>query len=293
MNERVARLLAGAYEGFERADITATDGYPLTSYECGPRHAPPVIIVNPIGVPIVIASRVARKLGERYRVTCWEQRGYRSEPQAFFAAAHDFAAFQSDLLNVVRQRATMPPIVIGFCSGAALAIRALAQNAFEASRLVLICPAVRFDNGYVPSIFDQAFVPYMRMISGGNHALGKQLLEMRAANLAERKDAAISDDDLLAEAADTASLQSLDSLMIYARTVKEFSDQRLDADLANVRRRVTVFAAVDDRTVSIQSVRQLCRLLQDAHLQEFARGGHYMAFLRGDVQDAICEAVNA
>jgi pimeloyl-ACP methyl ester carboxylesterase len=286
------KLLAATYDGFERVDLTMRDGSKLAAYERGPVGAPAVVIVNPIGVPIVIASRLARRCAERYRVVCWEQRGFRADPREFFEKPHDYATYISDLLEVVAQRAAAPCILVGVCSGAALVIKAIATKLLEASRLVLVSPAVHFKEGYAPSVFDQAFVPYMRMISSGRRQLAKEILDMRAARLAEQQ-APPSLDEQIAEAADTASLDSVDSLTVYARSVQIFTDQRLDAEIAQVPQKAHVFSAADDRTVSIRTVRELCRRLPNSELREYKTGGHYMAFLRDDVQEAIYEAISS
>jgi hypothetical protein len=116
---------------------------------------------------------------------------------------------------------------------------------------------------------------------------------MRGAEAAPRRGGHVpSKDELIAEAADTASLRSLDALTVYAKIVQIFTDERFDRDIANVRQCVSVFAAQDDKTVAIQTVRRLCELLPRAKLQEYPQGGHYMLFLRPDVRDSIRRLVD-
>src|SRR5688572_16547288 len=118
-------VLEDTYAGFERVDVETADGCRLRAYECGPKEGPSVVIINPIGVPIVISTRLARTLSRTHRVICWEQRGYGAGAEAFRAMAHDFPAFLSDVREIVAQRAKSPCVLIGVCSGAALAIKAV------------------------------------------------------------------------------------------------------------------------------------------------------------------------
>jgi pimeloyl-ACP methyl ester carboxylesterase len=286
-------LVEGTYDGFEHVVVETADGCRLNAYECGPAGAPSVVIINPIGVPIVISTRLARALAETHRVICWEQRGYGVGAAEFGAIAHNFTAFLGDVRDVVTQRAKSPCVLIGVCSGAALAIRAVTTKLVDVSRLVLVSPAVRFTDGYVQSLYDLAVVPHLRAVGDGNRKLAADMLEMRAAGLADGAPAARSSDEAIVEAADTASLESLETLTVYGQVVKTFTDERLDDDIRRLRQRVAVLAAADDKVVSIKTVRQLCKALPDAELQEFANGGHYMVFLRPDVVDRIRRIVGS
>jgi pimeloyl-ACP methyl ester carboxylesterase len=293
MHTNIHRLLTATYQDFERKEVVVRDGSSLVTYEFGPEDGRTVVIVNPVGVPVVIASRLARRLGERYRVICWEQRGYGMARNDFLARPHDYAAYVADLLDVAAASTGVPAAVVGICSGAALAITAVARNMIRPLSLVLVCPAVRFSAGYVPSIFDSAFVPYMRMISAGNQPFARELLDMRAAYAKEPRAGTPGIDEQIIETADTLSLQSLDSLLVYARTLQVFKDETLDGDIRRVRQKTVVFATADDKTVSVQSIRQLCKLLPNAELREYERGGHLAVFTREDVRQGIVDTIDA
>jgi pimeloyl-ACP methyl ester carboxylesterase len=133
----------------------------------------------------------------------------------------------------------------------------------------------------------------MRMISSGNRRLALALMELRAAYSKEPGAAAPAADEQLIEAADTLSLRSLDGLRVYARTIQTFSDQMLDADIKALARKTFVFAATDDRTVSIHSTRRLCRMLPKAHPYEYPTGGHFAVFVRDDLREQISHVIDA
>lgn len=293
MQANLHNLMTATYEDFECIEIPTRDGSTLVAYEYGARGAQTVVIVNPVGVPIVIASRLARLLGRKYRVICWEQRGYRTPPDAFQAKPHDYSAYVTDVLDVCNRATGALVALIGICSGAALAITAVARNMIQPSSLVLVCPAVRFSEGYLPSIFDSAFVPYMRMIGAGNRPLARELLEMRAAYVKEPRSSAPPIDEQIIEAADTLSLQSLDGLLVYARALQVFTDETLDAEIARLGQRTVVFATADDKTVSVRSIRRLCEMLPNAELHEYPKGGHFAVFTREDMRQQIVSVIDA
>lgn len=288
MNERITRLIADTCRDFERADVVMRDGTKLVAYEYGCQGAPWVVVVNPIGVPIVISSRLIRSLGERYRVICWEQRGYGAESAQFFSRPHDYAVFLTDLEEIVADRC--PCALVGVCSGASLAISAVARGLVDASPLVLVSPAVYFEDGYSQSLFDLAVVPYLRRISG-DRQFAKEWVETAAA--AQNPRAVAEDDDMVIEAGDTASLKSVDSLSVHARVVHIFTDVRLDQEIAALKQKTFVFCAADDQVVSVKSVRRLCSHLPNAELQEHPRGGHFLVFKSRAVRETICDVINS
>ncbi|MEJ0034882.1 MAG: alpha/beta hydrolase [Gammaproteobacteria bacterium] len=293
MSDALLAQVSTACRDFEQFEIPTRDGSRLTAWEIGPPGAPSVAVVNPVGVPILISSRLCRALGERYRVTCWEQRGYSMSAAQFHSTPHYYGSFANDVADVVaaRHRGKLAGLV-GICSGAALAITAASRGLVRSSSVILVCPVARFRDGYVPSIFDSAFIPYMRMISAGNQPLARELLDMRAAYAREPRAAVLGVDQQLIETADTISLKSLDGLLVYARTIQTFADEMLDEDIAGLRQKTFVFGATDDRTVSIHSIRKLCRRLPDAWLYEYATGGHHSVFSNAEMREKICEVID-
>lgn len=264
------------YAGFERITVAARDGYPLRVWECGPLRAPRVIIINPIGVPLVIGARLARELAQSHRVICFEQRGYEGELQQFVNRRHDFSVFVSDLIEVFSQRADSACALIGICTGAAQAVRAIASRALSASNLVLVSPLVRLTQGYVKGGFDLGPLSYYSAIAQGNLRLAREVLELRAANVAQPR--VLAPDERMIDAADAASLKSIESICAYSKAVYEFARERFDDDLRSIQQPVLVVSSVDDNTVAIDSVRKLCGLLPTGELEVYPRGGHYLIY---------------
>jgi 3-oxoadipate enol-lactonase len=283
--------IAEAYRDFDRSQVIAGDGTALDVYECGIPQGSPVVIVNPIGVPVVLPSRLMRRLGERHRVICWEQRGCRQTFAEHCAKSTDYQSFVSDLVRIVEIKGNARCALIGICSGASLAIAAVANDLVKVAPLVLVSPAVRFRQGYSPSIFDQAVVPYMQMIAAGDRAIAESILELNA-QAAYGNPTAAQDEQLL-DAADRWNLRSLDSLLVYAKTISTFAEELMDSSLPLVRQRVLVICASDDKTVLIETVRQLTRLLPNADLLEQPGGGHFLLFLDAAAQTKICDFVAA
>jgi pimeloyl-ACP methyl ester carboxylesterase len=291
MFETVGRLSRESCRDFKYAQVQVRDGTSLGLYESGPDNAPAVVLVNPIGAPILLASRLMGSLADRYRVICWEQRGTSSDLETFTRKPHDFAAFVNDLVDVVEHIGGGRCGLIGICSGASVAIRAVAQGWVHAAPLILVSPLVRFARGYVPSLFDRAVVPYMQMIGSGNRALAKDLMDLDAAKPAERNGG--TEDEILMEAAGRWSMRSLESLLVYARAVQAFSAPRLETEFSRIAQRACVFAAADDTMVTIQSVRSLVQQLPQADLTEYPQGGHLLVGTSKQLHAAIRGCLDA
>lgn len=281
-----AAAIADTYSDFERSQVLATDGTALDVYECGIPHGSPVVVVNPVGVPVVLPSRLMRRLGEHHRVICWEQRGCRETSPEYLAKPTEYSSFVSDLVRIVEVKGGTGCALIGICSGASLAIAAVANDLVKVAPLVLVSPAVRFCQGYSPSIFDQAVVPYMQMIAAGDRVIAESILELNAAQASQRHLTA-GEDERLIEAADRWNLRSIESLLVYAKTVGAFAGESMDAYLPRVRQKVLLISAADDGIVAIATVRQLAKLLPQADLLEYPSGGHFLVFLNAEVRAKI------
>lgn len=281
---------ADEFADLEESRLAAPDGTSLRVFEYGPVDAARVIVVNPIGVPILLSSRLVRELGKRYRAIGWEQRGCRNETGYLPEERNHYSMFLADLVEVVRSKAgRMPHALVGICSGASLALKAVAHRLVEPISLSLVSPAVRFKAGYSPSLFDKSVVPYMRMIAAGDRQLAKSLLDIKAANAAQGLTG--SEEERLIEAADRWSLRCLESLQVYARTIRSFADQSLDEELSKIQQKVHIVSAVDDQTVCIHSVRSLARHLAKSQLTEYERGGHFLLFLSAAARIAVAELI--
>ncbi len=198
----------------------------------------------------------------------------------------------TDVLDVIAQRAHAAAALVGVCSGASLVIKAIVGGHIQPASVALVSPAIFFSTGFVPSAFDTSVVPFMRMIDGTDRQLAGDLFDLRMSSIRDR-DPEFIDDSVIVEAADTVCGASVESLLVYSRIVKTFTDQRLDAEIAAVGQLIHLFAAVDDSTVSIQSTRRLRGLLPEAVLHEYAGGGHFCVFTRSDLQTDVVSVVDS
>jgi pimeloyl-ACP methyl ester carboxylesterase len=284
-NNRFSQALARELSAFRCDDIVVSDGSRLRTFECGPQTAPPLIIVNPIGVPILLVTRLARRMSGCFRVICWEQRGVNAPATDFFSRPHDFNAFVTDLVEIAERSGVHEECpMIGVCSGATQLVRAAATGRISPTTLVLVSPMLRYSAGYQPSQYDLTIVPYMRAIAAGRLGVANQLLEI---SRRESFDPGESEDAILVKTADRCNLQSLDALRVYAATASAFAEERCDADLETIEQQVCIISARGDRMISPESVRHLPTLMRSARLREYAEGGHHAVFLNEKVREQI------
>jgi len=274
-DQHLQELTAREYLGVTKTHLVARDGEMLQLYECGQDDAPPLIMVNPIGIPILLVTRLIRRLAVCYRVTCWLQRNIGTPPDT----SHPNGAFETlldDLVHIAHSRNARSAPMVGVCSGATLLVRAAARKLIDPEHLVLISPLIRFNEGYVPSQFESTVVPYMRMIAKGNRALAQQIIQL------SKKDSLVqgtSEDMQLVQGADRANLQSIDALLSYAAIVDSFMSQQFDADIPALEGRISIVSAAGDKMIAAASVRKLASLIPQASLTEFSAGGHYAIFV--------------
>ncbi|WP_394827821.1 alpha/beta fold hydrolase [Pendulispora albinea] len=120
--------------------VTSVDGHPLRAFS-RPWDAqkPALTFVLPFGTKYDIAQPLFEQLGARFNVLTWEARMILDDPRADVDVARITPAMHvADMMSVLARFGVARSDVIGYCSGAGIALLAAQQYPSSFSRLLLV-----------------------------------------------------------------------------------------------------------------------------------------------------------
>jgi 3-oxoadipate enol-lactonase len=106
------------------ADVITADNARLRVYSAGHRENPAVIIATACGMPAILSEKWVRFLAETHFVMTWESRGLFGHVTNFDELSNDTAAHAADLFAVLDHYQVATAHVMGFCTGAVIALAA-------------------------------------------------------------------------------------------------------------------------------------------------------------------------
>ena len=104
---------------FHTQTLRATDGHTLETFACGDRSAPPILLVNALGMPMDFWVPLAKHLIKTHYVVGWTLRDHNS--QAPSSKTH-FAAHLADISSVLDFYELPKACLVGWCTGSDLAL---------------------------------------------------------------------------------------------------------------------------------------------------------------------------
>jgi pimeloyl-ACP methyl ester carboxylesterase/nucleoside-diphosphate-sugar epimerase len=123
---------------FTRGTAKSFDGASLATYACGAEAGTPVVLVNALGMPAAFWTRVAARLAGRYRILSWETRGVPSFTENFGESDCGVDTHVGDLVAVMKAHGMEKAHVVGWCTGALIALRAAYRAPERVESLVLL-----------------------------------------------------------------------------------------------------------------------------------------------------------
>lgn len=104
--------------------LRTSDGCTLRVYESGNRRGEPLVLVNALGVAYEIFEPLRRALSERYRLLTWDSRGLPGEDGELSADQARFDCHVRDLERVAKHYDLSRFHLLGYCTGADVALQA-------------------------------------------------------------------------------------------------------------------------------------------------------------------------
>jgi pimeloyl-ACP methyl ester carboxylesterase len=152
-------LSSSAISIFDRVDIESWDGYRINLYTLGDPAKKPLLLVNAYGMPVTFMEPLAQALENDFYLVTWESRGIPSS--ATEVSDHDLSpsAHVRDGFYIMDLLSLEKPDVIGWCTGAHIALKMALMNRERVGKLILLNGGFNFDN-----IQDTAFQKNMRHV---------------------------------------------------------------------------------------------------------------------------------
>jgi len=125
--------------------VLQLSGEAVRTFEFGNPNGEPVVLINAYGMPAEFWLPLARVLGQQYRLITWETRGVSDTNQPFCDERVGPEHHVEDALAILDAFGLTQPHIIGWCTGAQIALRLAAQHPTRVRTLSLLNGAFRFE----------------------------------------------------------------------------------------------------------------------------------------------------
>lgn len=278
--------------------FVSRDGIELRGFEWGPVTGVPVALINAFGMPSEFMRPLALDLVEAgHHVLTWESRAVPNLEPGFTPENCGVLYHAHDLSDLLRARKLSRAAVVGWCSGAQVALRFTRLHPESVSRLVLVngayslwssCDFLKFQHGM------NSITPFCAE-SPENAAI------VSAIAMAQLKGAGENSDS----SAQVASLLSAIPRELVHLTAGVFGDGERLYRYSNMEQQflkepehswadgvvVPTLVMTGDANVMAnpESSKEIARRIRGSRLLVVPGGNHYMHYLRGDARQPILQ----
>src|SRR5689334_14612034 len=126
-----AQRAFATYQGlrsFAVGSVVADDGTPLRVLEAGNPNRPTVLLVNALGVSSLFLTEIAKRLTRNFHVLTWESRGLPDYSSLKDGGDLSVERHCLDAVQLLEQKSRRADAVVSFCSGANIAVYAVAKH---------------------------------------------------------------------------------------------------------------------------------------------------------------------
>jgi 3-oxoadipate enol-lactonase len=251
-------------------DVIAADNARLRTYSAGHRANPAVIIATACGMPAILSEKWVRFLAATHFVMTWESRGLFGDVTNFDELGNDAPAHAADLFAVLDHYQVATAHVMGFCTGAVIALAAASTRPERLSSLSLWHGSYELGPGYP-------------ITSHAHHI--RELMAIAAAN---RADAAMLH-EVLCQAMLKGAPPDMSHLVLYPYTTPELlyrycrvngtiADTNVTGMLPAVTQPALIVTSQDDSTAHPEASRYVAANLANATLYVEPSGDHISLF---------------
>jgi pimeloyl-ACP methyl ester carboxylesterase len=266
----------------------------LRVFTLGPAGGSPVVLVNAYGLPFELMRPLAETLaGEGYRVATWESRGVPNLEPDFKPEECGVGSHVQDLHEVMSLSSWQRADVVGWCSGAQVALRFASTAPAAVRKLVLVNGFYSLWTAGLMSDFQEKlyrFVPSC-VRSPASAGLVCRMFSLSQTLGASRGAGAGVLPSIPQEVAPftTALFASGERLFRYAHLLERFRDEPAHAWTEGVSGEVLVLVGDADRMSLPASSEEIARRLRGATVKRIAAGDHYMHYLLPEARQAVVD----
>lgn len=255
-------------EVFRERILTGDDGLLLHAYEAGDPLSPTLLLTLPFGISCALLGPLARQLATRFHVVTWETRGLPN----FVAQEPDLspAAHLQDLQVVLRAFGDLnPDYLVSYCSGANVALQAVACGAIQPDRLCLVSPPVEVAPGQSgpQTEYQKTMLPLLERTARDGLKFAALVRAMLGANGQAAQDGISVLNNL--------PFTSAESTLRYARLHAPWRSLPWRSMLAHVRCPVLIVHGEKDDYIHCHTVHDLSGSIDKSELRLVPDAGHF------------------
>lgn len=284
-----------------RQQLATTDGAYLNVYSAGPTDGPAVLVANAVGMPVECLVPLMEDLAKTHHVMTWESRTLPSGYSNGAELAVDLNRHVQDALEVVDYLAKRPFTVVGWCTGARLALRLAKQATDRVVSVALLNGG--YDIGLPRTVFEKNMWEFMPVIAADKRyaSIYQQSIfntkrDSEVSN-EERSAREMTSSTLMATASPQflhlASLpfRSADNLFLYARLVSAFVKEPPEADEFDIRVPVLVMTGDEDTTTNPYASEVVSQRISGARFVNMEGADHFGLSGHAGYRAEVCSFV--
>lgn len=292
---------------FTRSTIASFDGAPLTTYVGGKEGAPAVVLVNAFGMPVEFWIPIAKRLIGDFRVITWDSRGVPSFTEDFRADHCAIRHHADDLARVMDASGIESAHIVGWCTGAQVALKFGAQHPGRALGTCLLNGTFSLPDHIPHSQFKKNVKFVMPKIAQGMEFASRyhEMIYGNRQNQSYRANTAPPDsekemvmevlsatDELLLNMT-SAPYRTPETLYRYANMVIQLMKEPEHAWTQGVEVPVLIVAGLRDEISHPDESREVARLIGHSTLLMLEDATHFALYNDPAVADAVVEFVRS
>lgn len=276
---------SGEIPGATPQIIMSDDGAPLNVYQWGQGHRDCIVICQPIGVLSVLMRLFIEYLAKRFWVITWDTRGYPSVNENFHETDCSLSRHTADLFNIADQLGVERFHVVGYCTGARIALRAARARPVVVGKLALI------SGRFVFSEDNSSSSPRGSYFSGPAEDIalaakaGDDLCELYRRGFHDPVLQGVEDLDFFKDAS-MYVFSSADTMQRYSQMVISALQGEKDDWIETLETETLILGAEDDKSVRMPIIRGAHFKMPNSQIITYGVGGHYAVY-KPEYIDAI------
>ncbi len=281
---------------FTRCHVQTSDGIALNVFSAGDPSNDTVLLCNAVGMPAEFLRPLAEELAERHHVLTWESRGLPSAAHGPRDLDVSLDRQALDAVTVLDHFGIEAASVVGWCTGARLAMRLSANHPSR------VTAAAYLNGGYnlaacAKTIFEKSMITSMPKIATDMRYAAlfhKSIFSQMSDKTAQAEVSAqrASNSLMAATNAEYLHLSSIpfhtsENLYRYARLIAAYLEEDVREDEVGRPVPTLVLSGSQDVTTSPQSSRLMADRMPNARYAEIADGDHFALYGNPDFRKAV------
>ena len=273
----------------ETRDVRSTDGSILRAQRRMNSGDSAVVMFNAVGIPSAIFDPIMKSLCGRHTVVTWESRGLPS-PGPLSPAGFAYENHVDDAERIFSAFDLTRVHLVGWCSGADVAVRFALRHPTRVATLTLINGAYGFQDYGLSSEYEgeltRLFEVFLR-----NHSIQNTIHSALLALVAPR---ILSHDALDVQLQDILlyPFQTPDRLVVYAQLCMAMKNGRRVDTFEQISAPTLYISAIGDPVQPYRSSVRAHELTSGSQLRVLPQGDHNILYTRAEVADLVAEFID-